>query len=71
MSASVIRQMNLTRGVVALKIPTFLGTDNLLNDAMKYAQESGLAQKGDNVICLSGQNEETPEIVNIMKIATI
>lgn len=71
MNASVIRQMNVTRGVITLKIPSFLGTENLLNDAMKYALESGYAKKGDSVVCLSGQNEETPENVNILKIATI
>jgi len=71
MSASVIRQMNITRGIKTLKIPSFLGTDNLINDAMKYAVESGYCSKGDNVVCLMGQNEETPEYVNILKITTI
>jgi pyruvate kinase len=71
MSSSVIRQLNITRGVITLKIPSFLGTDNLINDAMKYATDSGYCKKGDNVVCLLGQNEEAPEYVNIMKITTI
>jgi pyruvate kinase len=71
MSASVIRQMNLTRGVITLKIPSFLGTENLINDAIKYAIEAEHCKTGDNVVCLMGQNEETPEQVNIMKIQTI
>ena len=71
MNASIIRQMNITRGVITLKIPSYLGTENLLNDAMKYAAESGFAKKGDNVVCICGQNEETPENVNILKISTI
>jgi pyruvate kinase len=71
MSASVIRQLNISRGVFCLKIPSFLGTDNLINDAMKFALESGLCQKGDNIVCLMSQNEESPEVVNIMKIQTI
>lgn len=71
MSASVIRQLNLTRGVFCLKIPSFIGTDNLINDAMKYALDAGFCKKGDNVVCLLGQNEDSPEHVNIMKIQTI
>ena len=71
MSASVIRQLNLTRGVITLKIPSFLGTDNLIQDAIKYAQESGFVNSGDNVVCVLGQNEETPENANILKVQTI
>lgn len=71
MSASVIRQLNLSRGVLTLKIPSFIGTDNLINDAIKYSLESNYIKKGDNVVCIMGQNEETPEYVNIMKITTV
>jgi pyruvate kinase len=71
MSSSVIRQLNLTRGVTTLKIPSFLGQENLLNDAMKYAKESGYCTKGDNVVCLLGQSEQTPENINIMKISIV
>jgi pyruvate kinase len=71
MSASVIRQLNISRGVICLKIPSYLGSDNLVNDAMKYALEAGYCKKGDNVVCLMGQNEESPEAVNIMKIQTV
>lgn len=71
MSASVIRQLNITRGVMCLKIPSFLGTDNLIHDAMKYAVDAGYCKTGDNIVCLMGQNEESPEAVNIMKIQTI
>ena len=71
MSASVIRQLNLSRGVLTLKIPSFIGTDNLINDAIKYSLESGYIKSGENVVCIMGQNEETPEYVNIMKITTV
>jgi len=71
MSANVIRQLNTSRGVFCLKIPSFLGTDNLIHDAMKYANESGMCDKGDNIVCLMAQNEESPEAVNIMKIQTV
>ena len=71
MASNVIRNLNLSRGVFTLKIPSFIGNDNLINDAMKFALESGHCQKGDNVVCIMGQNEETPEMVNILKITTI
>jgi pyruvate kinase len=71
MSASVIRQLNLTRGVTTLKIPSFIGTDNLITNAIKYSVESGYLNKGDSIVCLMGQNEESPDYVNIMKITTV
>ena len=63
--------MNLSRGVQALKISTHLGTDNLIHDAIDYAVKRNYAQKGDKVVCLLGQNVETPENINLLKIKTI
>jgi pyruvate kinase len=71
MDSSVLRNLNLSRGVNGLKIPSFIGNDNLINDAIKYACESGKCSVGDNVVCIMGQNEETPEMVNILKVTTI
>ena len=71
MSANVIRQLNLTRGVITLKIPSYIGTDNLINDAIKYSLEYNYIKKGDKVVCLMGQNEETPEYVNVMKVTLV
>lgn len=71
MSASVIRQLNCSRGVITLKIPSFLGTDNLINNAIKYAQESGYINKGDKIVCLMSMNENTPDNLNSMKITTV
>ena len=71
MSANVIRQLNLSRGVITLKIPSYIGTDNLINDAIKYSLESNYIKKGDKVVCLMGQNEETPEYVNVMKVTLV
>ena len=71
MSASIIRQLNTTRGIRTLKIPSFIGTDNLVNDAINYSLESNYIKKGDKVVCLMGQNEESPEYVNIIKVTTV
>jgi len=71
MSSDVIRNLCLTRGVSGLKIPSFIGNDNLINDAIKFARDAGQCHKGDNIVCIMGQNEETPEIVNLLKITAV
>jgi len=71
MSASVIRQLSTSRGVFCLKTPYFLGTDNLIHEAKKYAIQSGMCEEGDTIICLMAQKGESPESINIMKIETL
>ena len=71
MSASVIRQLKIARGVATLKIPSFLGSENLINQSIMYAKESGSIKAGDKIVCLLGENEETPDYVNVMKITTV
>jgi pyruvate kinase len=71
MSSCVIRQLNVSRGIISLKIPSFLGQDNLINNAIKYAQESGYIKKGDTVVCITGQNENSPDNVNSMKVMAV
>ncbi len=71
MCSGVIRNLNLSRGVNGLKIPSFIGNDNLIIDALNFAQESGKCKKDDCVVCVLGQNEDRPEMVNIIKIYTV
>lgn len=71
MNSHVIRQLNISRGVFTLKIPSYLGTDNLINNAIKFAIENGYINKGDKIVCITGQNENTPENVNMLKVMTI
>jgi pyruvate kinase len=71
MNSSVIRQLNISRGIKTLKIPSFIGTENLLNDAVTYAEKEGFVSKGDRIVCLMGQKEETPDQVNIIKVTCI
>jgi pyruvate kinase len=66
---SVIRNLNLTWGIQTLRIASNIGTENIINDAIRYSVSKGYAEKGDQIVCLLGQNEETPENVNLMKIA--
>ena len=71
MSSSVIRQLNISRGIFTLKIPSYMDTGNLIANAIKHATENGHVRKGDKIVCLTGQNENTPETANILKVMTI
>ena len=54
-----------------MKIATYVGTENLIADAIQYAVEKELAKKGDNVVVLLSQNENQPDSASLMKITTI
>lgn len=68
MDGQTIRQMNVSRGVISLKIPSYLGTDNLINDAVSFAKSEGYIKEGENLVCILAQNEESPDYSNIMKV---
>lgn len=70
-SAGIIKQLNIIRGVFPLKIPSFLGTSNLIENAINFAKENGQLKKGDVVVCILGENEETPDHTNILKISLV
>lgn len=70
-SLSVIRQLNYTRGVIAFKVPSYQGTDNLLALTVQQAKEKGLCKPGRKVICLHGTDEETPDESSILKIIDV
>ncbi len=71
MNAQVIRNMNLTRGIKGLKIATYVGSENLITEALTHAVEAGYAKKGDNVICLMSHNEDSPDNANLLKITQV
>lgn len=70
-SETVVHQLNVTRGVTACKMPSFAGTENLVKTVTKMACELGLCKPGNMVVVLHGQNEETPDESNIMKILCV
>lgn len=70
-SNSVIRQLNVVRGVIGYKIPSFQGTDNLIQLVIKQAKEMNLCKQGNKVVTIHGTAEETPDESNIMKIIDI
>lgn len=70
-SNPVIRQLNVTRGVIGYKMPSFQGTDTLLQLVIKTARDMGLCSSGKKVGIIHGSKEESPDESNIMKILDI
>ena len=70
-TGSVVRQMNLSRGVIGFKIPSFQGTENLIQLIIQAAKGLGLCKAGNKTITIHGTAEESPDESNIMKIINI
>lgn len=70
-SKSVVKQLKTSRGVVGFKIPSYQGTENLLQLVIKTAKDMRLCKQGNKVITIHGSAEETPDESNIMKILDI
>ena len=71
MSMPVVRQLQASRGCIGYKIPSYQGTDNLLQLVIKQAKDMGLCKQGNKVITIHGTNEESPDESNILKILDI
>lgn len=59
------------RGVLGFKIPTFQGTENVIQFVISEAKNMKLIKAGAKVAVIHGTNEETPDESNIMKILDI
>lgn len=70
-SAHVVRQMNLSRGARGFKVPSFQGTDSLLQVVIKAAKDLNLCKSGNKAITIHGNNEEQPDESNVMEILDI
>jgi pyruvate kinase len=70
-SSSIVKQMNLTRGVVGYLIPSFQGTGNLIKMVISAAKSMGLCDIGHKVIAIHGSNEESPEESNILEVLVV
>ena len=70
-SGPVVKQLNTSRGVIGYKIPSFQGTDNLLQLVIKTAKDMNLCKAGNKVVTIHGSQEESPEESNILKILDI
>ncbi len=70
-NSAIIRQLNVSRGVIGFKIPSFQGTENLLKSCIVAAKDMHLCAKGNKVVCVHSTKEEEPGMSNLMKILDI
>jgi len=70
-NATVVRQLNCSRGTLGLKIPTFQGTENVIQFVISEAKKMHLTDGGNQVAVIHGTNEDTPDESNIFKILDI
>jgi len=70
-NGSIVRQMNTIRGCIGFKIPTFQGTDNVIQFVIQEAKNMGLTKGGSQVAVIHGTNEDSPDESNIFKILDI
>lgn len=68
---AVVKQMNLTRGVVGHVVPSYQGMDSLLKMIINAAKSQGLCDVGHKVIAIHGSKEESPEESNIMEVLVV
>lgn len=71
MDAQVIKQLQLTRGVWGHVIESHEASDNLSAMVVRVAKESHMVKTGDKVVCIHGQQEDTPDENDIMKIIDV
>jgi pyruvate kinase len=71
MSQAIINQMNVVRGAIGLKVPSYEGTDNLLRYAIEVGKSRNLVTKGDTVIAMHGRSETDVNRANTMKILIV
>ena len=80
--AYTVRQMNLSRGIIGLKIPSFhgiqyiyiyiyIGVDGILKSCIRLAKKNNICQLGHKVVAIHGTKELVPGMSNILKVLTI
>jgi pyruvate kinase len=68
---SAVKHLSLHRGVVALQVASFQGTENVLKSAMETAKSMGLVGVGDSVVAVHGVREEVSGSSNLLKIIEV
>lgn len=66
-----IKGLTLSRGVTALRVPSFQGMEALIDYAIKHAKNNKLCDTGDSVVVIQGIKEEDPEQSNVLKVLTV
>ena len=58
-NSNVVRQVNMTRGIIGYKVPTHLRNraDKLMQLVLKSAKEQGMCMPGNKVLVFNAENE--------------
>lgn len=64
----VMKALTITRGVTCLRIPSFQGTESIIQFAIKSAKEKGYSSGGDNMIVIHSTDENDPDQSNVVKV---
>lgn len=70
-SESTIRHLQVHRGIRAMQVPSFQGTDNVIRSALLEAKELGLVEAGQTVVAVHGIQEEVAGGTNLMKVVIV
>jgi pyruvate kinase len=68
---SAVKQLTLHRGVIALQVASFQGTENVLKSAIETAKSMGLCAVGDSIVAIHGVREEVSGSSNLLKILEV
>jgi pyruvate kinase len=68
---SVIKNLQMVRGVWGSKIPQYNSNDNVVQMVVKVAKENHLVKSGGKVVVILAQNEDTTDESNVMKIVDV
>jgi len=61
----------LTRATVPIVVPSMVGSDQLIREAMEAAKRLGIAKKGDMAVIVQGTLEGNPGNSNLLKVLPI
>merc|ERR1712186_174873 len=70
-SETTVRQLLAVRGVIPMLTASFVGTDSVIEKALKFAVAGGMVKSGDMVVAVHGQKEECPGQSNLMKMVAV
>eukprot|EP01071_Lankesteria_metandrocarpae_P001991 Lankesteria_metandrocarpae@DN2011_c0_g1_i1.p1 len=68
---TTINHLQLIRGVVALSVPSFQGTDHVIRSALMEAKDMGLVEAGQVAVAVHGIQEEVAGGTNLMKVVEV
>lgn len=70
-SEEVVRQLNLTWGVIPLRVSPSVNLDNMFDIAVDAPLKAGLIEKGDRVVITAGVFVNVPGTTNLIKVHRI